>query len=200
MALLCTLKPETRTKTLEPALLRFADQRVILVADDDADYHTIVREAFTEAGLGARVVAVTTGAEALEYLRRAEAEVSARPGLLVIDLRLPDMAGHDLIGEIHARPEWRDVPVIALTASTNPDDLQLACEEGAAAVVTKPSGFAELVTALSNLQHLWRWPGARLRTTRNVESSVPPRGIKSSDEVGSGIPPEAWQETLRRLL
>src|SRR3546814_5944006 len=64
--------------------------------------------------------------------------VARRPDIVILDLNLPDMDGFQVLAALRARPETRDLPVIALTASAMPSDIQRGTEAGFRAYLTKP--------------------------------------------------------------
>ncbi len=99
----------------------------ILLVEDDAS----TREAVTMAleGFGHRVTSAATGDEALERWRRS------RPDLVLLDVMLPGRDGLEVCREI--RHEDR-VPIIMLTARSDPIDVVLGLESGADDYVTKP--------------------------------------------------------------
>ena len=81
----------------------------VLIVEDDASTREMYRQAL--AASGHRVVAVQDG---LGALRRIEAD---RPDVIVLDLVLPRLGGHDVYREMRAHPETRDIPVIIVTGS-----------------------------------------------------------------------------------
>ena len=80
----------------------------ILVVDDEPDITALV--AYHLAKAGYRVSTAARGPEALK------AAVDERPDIVILDLMLPGMSGYDVLAELRARAETRDVGVILLTA------------------------------------------------------------------------------------
>jgi DNA-binding response OmpR family regulator len=108
----------------------------VLVIDDDPSMRTLLIDLLTGDGL--RVVAVPTGAAALEQA----AEV--RPDLVLLDVALPDRSGRELLGEIRAAGRTPGVPVILLSALGTEGDKVRGLDAGADDYVTKPFGPLEL--------------------------------------------------------
>jgi DNA-binding response OmpR family regulator len=106
----------------------------ILVVEDDAAISTSLVDGLADAGFEAR--AVRTGREAL-----AAGDVD----LVLLDLGLPDMDGHDVCRALRAAS---DVPIIVLTARSDEVDRVLGLELGADDYVVKPFGFRELVARI----------------------------------------------------
>ena len=109
----------------------------ILVVDDEKDIVDLVaynleREGFT-------VVRAFDGQKAWDKVR------AEKPDLVVLDLMLPGMSGLEICKRIRGDAMTRDLPVIMLTARTDPVDIVLGLELGADDYVTKPFGVRELV-------------------------------------------------------
>jgi DNA-binding NarL/FixJ family response regulator len=114
----------------------------ILVVDD----HEIVRDGLAAAlsGPDTRVTAaVGRGDEALESVERRPVDI------VVVDLRLPDMSGHELIGRLkRCRP---DIRVVVLSTYLSEESVRLSREAGADAYVAKSAGVSELRAALATV-------------------------------------------------
>ncbi len=126
----------------------------VLVVDDEADISALV--AFHLARESYRVRTAGSGSEAI---RAMEAET---PDLVVLDLMLPEMSGLEILEEIRRRDEWREVPVILLTARKEESDRVEGLRLGADDYVAKPFSPQELVLRV----------GAVLRRVRQA----PPAG------------------------
>jgi len=88
---------------------------------------------------------VVTAADGLEALQLME---ETPPDLVVADIMMPRMDGHDLYREIRARPEWVRIPFIFLTAKAEQEDILKGKEMGAEDYLTKPFDPQELVVAV----------------------------------------------------
>lgn len=110
---------------------------LVLVVDDLRQNLKIVGTMLDEAGYGTTFS--TSGPQALERVQ------AARPDLIVLDLMMPDMSGLDVCRTLKANPEFREIPIIFLTASHRQDHLLKAFELGAVDYVTKPFSSAELL-------------------------------------------------------
>ena len=81
----------------------------VLIVEDDADTRDMMRH--TVEKLGLTVVEAANGRLALSWLSE-----HAPPAMVVLDLMMPEMDGFEFLDAIAARPEWRDMPVIVVTA------------------------------------------------------------------------------------
>jgi CheY-like chemotaxis protein len=124
--------------------------RILLVEDNRADA-ILLQEAFRAADVTFPFDHVTDGEKALAHLREAETP----PSLMLLDLNLPRMDGREVLSQVKADPELRDIPVIILTTSSAPKDVELAYERGANAFVRKPLGMDRLIEAAGAIRDFW---------------------------------------------
>jgi len=108
----------------------------ILVVDDEPDITALV--AYHLAKAGYRVSTAARGPEALK------AATEERPDVIILDLMLPGMSGYDVLSELRAKPETRDIGVILLTARKQEADRIRGLTLGADDYLTKPFSPAEL--------------------------------------------------------
>jgi CheY-like chemotaxis protein len=127
--------------------------RVVLLVEDDPDHAQLVSRALDAGPI--RLVHVSDGGAALAYLGRAgtwtDPEMSPRPDLVLLDLRLPGMDGGEVLRQIKAAPALREIPVVILSTSEARGDLGTAGGEQADACAVKPidgDSFRELVQEL----------------------------------------------------
>jgi CheY-like chemotaxis protein len=121
---------------------------VLLVEDDPGDA-LMVRESFAIAGRDDRFHVVPDGRQALRFLRRAGERADApRPGLVLLDLKLPERHGLDVLAEIKADSGLRSIPVVILSSSMDPGDIRRSYETHADAYIAKPvdfNGFEDMI-------------------------------------------------------
>jgi CheY-like chemotaxis protein len=130
----------------------------ILVVEDNPEDFEAIRRAFAHIGLTPAVVRCETGDEALDYLNgrgRADGPVPRRPGIVFLDLNLPGTDGRDVLEEIKRTDALRDIPVVVLTTSSNPRDVDACYRAGANSYIEKPSGPEGMRTLLTRLQEYW---------------------------------------------
>ena len=131
---------------------------VLLVEDNPRDVR-LTQRAFVQAGLPHELRVVRDGDEALAYLRRegayADPSISPRPDVMLLDLNLPRMSGHDVLYSLKQDTRFKQIPVIVLTTSGRPDDVRLAYEAGANAYLLKPVEFARFTEIMAQLGKFW---------------------------------------------
>ncbi|ADH86197.1 response regulator [Desulfurivibrio alkaliphilus] len=137
---------------------------VLLVEDEPADAH-LVQLGLEENEAPCRLHHVKDGLVALDFLRRqGESFASApRPHLILLDLNMPRMNGRELLAELKADPGLAAIPVVILTTSDSPQDVEASFQAGAAGYIVKPAGMEEFNAALKGLERYWfelvRLPG-----------------------------------------
>ena len=124
----------------------------ILVIDDEPPIRKLLRTGLTTQGY--EITEATNGRTALEALARET------PDLIILDLGLPDMAGHDLLRVIRERHE--DVPIMVLSSREDERGKVEALDLGADDYVTKPFGMNELLARIrAALRHRLQVQGER---------------------------------------
>ncbi len=123
----------------------FEDRR-ILVAEDD------VRNIFALTSVlepkGAKVQIARNGREALDTLTAAMGRDSDRIDLVLMDIMMPEMDGLTAMREIRKRPQWKKLPIIALTAKAMQDDLDACMAAGANDYIAKPLDVDKLLSLI----------------------------------------------------
>jgi two-component system phosphate regulon response regulator PhoB len=115
--------------------------RTVLVADDDHDLLGYIKFRLESAGFD-----VVTAADGEEALKLA---LECQPSLAVLDVRMPKLDGFEVTRRIRVSDNVREMPVILLTASTEPSDMRAGYEAGADDYLRKPfSAPDELITSV----------------------------------------------------
>jgi putative two-component system response regulator len=121
----------------------------ILVVDDTADNLEIMAGLLKDSY---HVKLANSGERALKYVRGER-----KPDLILLDIMMPGLSGHDVIRELKANAATRDIPVIFLTAMTAAEDEKKGFDLGAADYITKPISpptvLARVRTQLQNKAH-----------------------------------------------
>ena len=112
----------------------------VLVIDADADFQREISLSF--AGMGMHVETVSSGAQALERL------VRGRVDLATIDIGLPDTDGLKLARQIRSQPQWRGLPIFALTDRVSTLDVIRGAAAGCSAYLAKPLELRDLRAAV----------------------------------------------------
>ena len=131
----------------------------ILLVEDNPDDVELTRIAFHEAKVANRLVVVRDGAEALDYLFargvHAGRDPDDLPSIVLLDLNLPRVDGREVLQAIRENPRTRSLPVVVLTTSTEPFDLESAYALGVNSYIQKPVDFERFVWAVKQVGLYW---------------------------------------------
>ncbi len=118
--------------------------RRVLVVEDD------VRNIFALSSVlepkGAKIEIARNGLEALDALERSQKSQSHVIDLVLMDIMMPEMDGFTAMREIRKRPEWKKLPIIALTAKAMKDDQEKCLAAGANDYIAKPLDVEKLLS------------------------------------------------------
>jgi two-component system response regulator len=132
---------------------------VILLVEDDPNDVRLTLHAFKTANLANTVHVARDGVEALEFLFGAASDtdrkISERPNLILLDLKLPRLDGHEFLKRIKSDPRTRGIPVIVLTSSSEERDVMRIYEVGADGYITKPVDFEQFTESVRDIGKYW---------------------------------------------
>lgn len=128
---------------------------VLLVEDNPGDVE-LTRIALREAKLSTPLRVVTDGEEAIAYLRSEPPfEHARRPVLILLDLNLPRMDGHEVLKTLKSDPDLKHIPVCILTTSGDEMDIATSYRLYANSYIQKPSIMDHMVTVVAQINEYW---------------------------------------------
>lgn len=131
----------------------------ILLVEDDPAHAEIVRRNLQNGHVANRIVHVSDGEDALNYLyRRNKYQDSGEyliPHLVLLDLRLPKVDGLEVLRTVKSDPSLSSIPVVILTTSAAETDLAKAYSCHANSYLVKPVGLQEFVDLMKTLNYYW---------------------------------------------
>jgi CheY-like chemotaxis protein len=129
----------------------------ILVIDDDENYPRIMKEAVRAAKLPATITWLESGEKGLAHLEEKAKERGSNglPSLIFLDINMPGMNGFEVLRRLRENKALPSLPVIMLSVSQSPDDINQAYRLGANAYLSKPTDFQELQDTLQAIQQFW---------------------------------------------
>lgn len=133
-------------------------QLIILMVEDDPAHAEIIRRNFEEFRAAIRLVHVSDGRQALDYLQPEASRDDAnrpRPDLILLDLRLPRVNGLEVLRIRKGDPALRDIPVVVMTTSASEKEIARAYDLGANSYLVKPVGFKEFCAMMTSIGHYW---------------------------------------------
>lgn len=125
---------------------------ILVVEDSDEDFFTLQR-AMTKAGVANPVVRFTRGEPALERLRN-DRDLAAT-AFVVLDLNLPGLDGRDVLAILKADSRLRTIPVVVLTTSDNPLDVESCYRTGVNSYHLKVVDFGEFLETVRTIASYW---------------------------------------------
>lgn len=130
----------------------------ILLVDDDPAGAELTAAALHEIGLGDNINIASDGEEALDFLFRRGPYADgpeAPPAVILLDLKMPKVDGHEVLRQIRADPRLRRSRVVVLTSSDQESDINRSRELGSDAYLVKPTSIVELIDQLGRLSPQW---------------------------------------------
>jgi CheY-like chemotaxis protein len=128
---------------------------ILLVEDNPADV-VLTREALRDRASRSRLHVVGDAGAALDFLRhRAPYGDAPRPHLLLLDLNLPGRSGYEVLAELKADPELRDIPVVVLTTSGDDLDVRRSYANYANCYIVKPVDFDRFSEVVRSIEAFW---------------------------------------------
>ena len=132
----------------------------ILICDDDEDDRLLTRQALEDAHVSNAVKFVEDGEQLLDYLYQrgayaGETGEAPRPGLILLDLNMPNMDGREALKVIKGDETLRDIPVVVLSTSGLDEDIVRSYKLGVNSFITKPVTFSGFVEAMNVLGRYW---------------------------------------------
>jgi CheY-like chemotaxis protein len=132
----------------------------VLLVEDDLNDIFLVKRAFKMARIKNPLQIVTDGLEAISYLKGegkyADREAHPLPKLIVMDIRMPRRSGFEVLEWVKdsSKPLHR-IPVVIVSSSDNPADINRAYELGANAYMVKPVEFRAVEHMFESITHYW---------------------------------------------
>ncbi len=128
------------------------DTARILLIEDNEDHAWLMRHALESEWPNANLHHVINGLDAINHLNDSSVPT---PHLVLLDLKLPGMSGHDLLAWLKIHSRWREIPVVVMSSSSAHEDRHLAYQHHANSYIVKPlfgDGFKSIA---KELNHYW---------------------------------------------
>ncbi|MFE4104879.1 response regulator [Almyronema epifaneia] len=131
---------------------------ILAVEDSDEDFHAFTR-AMKQLNIAETVCRVCDGDDALDYLHHegqyTDFDQYPRPSVILMDLNLPGTDGRDVIREIKQNEQLKTIPIVVLTTSSNPKDINVCYQYGINSYMLKPIGIEALKKTVDDFFHYW---------------------------------------------
>lgn len=131
---------------------------ILLVEDNEGDIF-ITTELLREIQIPYKLSVVTDGWEALQFVKKSgDYAGSHEPDLILLDINLPKLNGHEVLAQMNQNPHYKNIPVIMLSTSSSEKDKTLAQTNNAFGFMTKPfhvEPFINLLKTNTCIQHFF---------------------------------------------
>jgi CheY-like chemotaxis protein len=131
---------------------------ILLVEDNRMDIE-LTLDAFRERRLDNRIHVAPGGQEALDYLfgrgAYSDRENNPVPDLILLDLKMPVIDGHEVLRQIKLTPQLKRIPVIILSSSKEEGDRAMTYDNGANSYLVKPVSFEGFLDVVQQVDHYW---------------------------------------------
>ena len=138
-----------------PYFARIRPIHLLIIEDNPGDVR-LLKEAFDELKANVAIEVARDGAEGIDLVANAvRSKENWQPDLILLDLNLPKISGHDVLAKFKANPQTRHIPVIILTSSRAESDVRRAYQSHANAYLRKPSTLEGLLNTARDVKNFW---------------------------------------------
>jgi CheY-like chemotaxis protein len=130
------------------------DGVTVLIAEDDDGHAELIQDLLREVGLTNAMIRFRDGQETLDFLLGRNGHSAPQTGagyLLLLDIRMPRVDGLEVLRQLKAHSHLRDIPIMMLTTTDDPREVQSCYQLGCNCYITKPVEFDKFTAVLKNL-------------------------------------------------
>ncbi len=132
--------------------------KIVLIEDNSADIELTLR-VFQNLNANINVLVLEDGMEATDFLfakgKYRSRQKSELPKIILLDLKLPKLDGHEVLKQIRSNDDTRYIPVVVLSTSVEDKDIRLSYELGGNSYINKPVNYEEFRNALEEVALYW---------------------------------------------
>lgn len=152
------IAPASSTSPTTPRVLGNPNAPILVVEDSDEDFETLTR-LMKRACIINPIFRCCDGEEALDFLNQegayGQAKKAPRPSLVLLDLNLPGTDGREVLQHVKQNASLSAIPVVILTTSSNPKDLEFCYANGANSYLLKPMSLKKFQRSIQILIDYW---------------------------------------------
>jgi CheY-like chemotaxis protein len=127
---------------------------VVLIAEDDEGHAGLIRKNLARAGIVNEILHFKDGQEVMDFLHQRGDGPKRNSGtayVLLLDIRMPKLDGVEALAQVKADPELRKMPVIMITTTDDPKEVEKCHSLGCSNYITKPVDYEAFVNAIRQL-------------------------------------------------
>lgn len=130
------------------------NQPILLVEDNPVDLDLTIR-ALKSQKLDNPILTARDGEEALAYIEKWE-KGEPRPVVILLDLKMPKVNGLEVLKVMKNHPQFKTIPIVVLTTSSETSDVHTAYQLGANSYIVKPVDFEKFLDVAKQIDLYWR--------------------------------------------
>lgn len=130
------------------------ERPIFLVEDNPIDLDLTIR-AFTTKKIANPIEIARDGEEALKFLEKWE-NGAPKPIVILLDINMPKINGLEVLKKIKSHPDFKTIPIVILTTSSESSDLKAAYELGVNSYIVKPVSFEKFLDVVGHIDLYWR--------------------------------------------
>jgi len=128
----------------------------VLLVDDDQEDLDLTLEVLEMTKMKLKIDIAKDGVEAVDFLNKVNSDDKRQlPDLILLDLNMPRMNGHEVLQYIKGDNRFKHIPVVILTTSKSETDIANSYSAGVSCFVTKPVGLKEFQTVVEAVNNFW---------------------------------------------
>jgi len=135
------------------------DKFPLLLVDDNPHDYEATKRSLQQIGVTNPLMYCADGDEAMDLLQGGSSNITytspPRPCLILLDLNLPGTDGRDILEKLKQNERLKSIPVVVLTTSSDPNDIDTCYNKGANCYVVKPVNYDGLVETMRTLCNFW---------------------------------------------
>ena len=140
-------------------MIEIAYPTLLVVEDSDEDFEALSRIMRITCQFEVPTIRCVDGDDALDFLCcegfYAERSISESPGLILLDLNLPGTDGREVLSQIKQHEQLKTIPVVVMTTSSNPRDIEDCYRSGVNSYMVKPTNVEQLKASVRLFLDYW---------------------------------------------
>ena len=129
----------------------FPEPFILVMIEDDEGHATLIKKNLNRAGIGNKMVHLSDGTQAIDYFFGPQNAQTHDKTLVLLDLNLPEIDGYEILRRLKSEPHTRNIPIIVLTTTDNPREIDRCYELGCNVYITKPVEYNNFADAIQKL-------------------------------------------------
>ena len=126
---------------------------ILLIEDNEGDI-MLTKEAFEESKIVNNITSIKDGQEAINFFESLKVK-DEHPQLVLLDINLPKVSGHDVLAYIKNNERFKSIPVIMLTTSSSEKDKTACYQNHVNCYITKPVEVEDFIDAILKIEDFW---------------------------------------------